>query len=320
MRILVVGATGFVGGHLLAECRERGDTLSGTFRPGEQLPMGDGVSWHGVEVLDSQAMDAALAATRPEGIVYLAGQANVALGNRDPVNTFRINAEGTLRMLGAMDREAPDARIIVVTSAEVYGVTAQDQMPVKEDAPLSPRTPYGVSKAAADLAAAQASGSGGLDVIRIRPFNHVGPGQRRGFVVPDFASQIAAIEVGQATPELKVGNLSARRDFTDVRDIVRGYREALDHGKTGEVYNLCSGHSVAIDDLVRELVDRASVDIRIVRDESRLRPSDVPEFRGDPTRAQRDFGWKATIPLERSLTDVLEEWRRAARSSTHLPD
>lgn len=313
MRTLVIGATGFVGGHLLAECRRRGDTLLGTYRPGEDVPPGDGVEWHGVDVLRSDTLERAIELTRPDGIVHLAGQANVALGNRDPVGTFRINAEGTLRMLEAVRCQARGARVIVVTSAELYGAVSPEDLPVREDCTPVPRTPYGVSKAAADVAAMQAGRDGNLDVVRVRPFNHVGPGQRRGFVAPDFASQVAAIEQGQAPPELMVGNLSARRDFTDVRDIVRGYRDALEHGVRGEVYNLCSGRSVAIEEIVTYLVERAEVDIEILRDETRLRPADVPEFRGDPAKAERDLGWKAKIPLEVSLADVLEEWRTAAR-------
>ncbi|MBZ0268155.1 NAD-dependent epimerase/dehydratase family protein, partial [bacterium] len=182
MRILIVGATGFVGGHLLAECRARGDELFGTYRPGEEITPADDVAWHPLDVLDSATFDRAIEAARPEGIVHLAGQANVALGNRDPLTTFRVNAEGTLRVLDATERGARNARLLVITSAEVYGATEPEAMPVSEDAPLRPRTPYGVSKAAADLAAAQAGQAGGLDVVRMRPFNHVGPGQRRGFV------------------------------------------------------------------------------------------------------------------------------------------
>lgn len=313
MRILVVGATGFVGGHLLAECRARGDELFGTFRPGEEVAPSDDVEWHELDVLDSATFDRAIGAARPEGIVHLAGQANVALGNRDPITTFRVNAEGTLRVLDATERLARGARLLVITSAEVYGATEPGDMPVSEDAPLRPRTPYGVSKAAADLAAAQAGGGGLLDVVRMRPFNHVGPGQRTGFVVPDFASQVAAIEAGLAEPVLRVGNLSARRDFTDVRDIVRGYRDALEHGQRGGVYNLCSGRSWAIEGIVRALVEGAGREIRIETDPERLRPSDVPEFRGDPSRAAADLGWSPRIPLERSLADVLDEWRRLVR-------
>jgi GDP-4-dehydro-6-deoxy-D-mannose reductase len=313
MRILIVGATGFVGGHLIEECRRHGDELHGTFRPGEDVPTPDGVAWHGVDVLDAESIEAAVSAARPDGIVHLAGQANVALGNRDPVGTFRVNAEGTVRMLDAVRRHAPDARTLVVTSAEVYGTVPPAELPVREEQPLAPRTPYGVSKAAADLAAAQAGRDGDMDVIRVRPFNHVGPGQRRGFVVPDFASQVAGIEAGEGPAELHVGNLSARRDFTDVRDIVRGYRLALDHGQRGEAYNLCSGTSVAIEEVVGRLVAMARRPIELTVDASRLRPADVPELLGDRGRATRDLGWKPEIPLETSLADVLEEWRALGR-------
>jgi GDP-4-dehydro-6-deoxy-D-mannose reductase len=165
--------------------------------------------------------------------------------------------------------------------------------------------------------AAQAAEGWGLRVVRARPFNHVGPGQRLGFVAPDFASQVAAIESGAAPPEVRVGNLSGRRDFTDVRDVARGYRDALRAGTAGAAYNFCSGRSVPIGDILAFFVDRARVPIRILEDPERLRPVDVPEFRGDPSRAGRDLGWSARIPLEESLREVLEEWRDRAATAPH---
>jgi GDP-4-dehydro-6-deoxy-D-mannose reductase len=199
----------------------------------------------------------------------------------------------------------------VVTSAEVYGAVPAEEMPVREDRPPAPRTAYGVSKAAADLIAARAGPTWRLSVLRMRPFNHVGPGQRLGFVAPDFAAQVAAAERGLAPPVIRVGDLSGRRDFTDVRDIVAGYRAALDRGSPGEAYNLCSGRSVAIEEILRFFVDRARVTIEIRRDERRLRPVEVAEFRGDGRRAAGELGWKPEIPLDRSLSEVLEEWRAA---------
>lgn len=312
MRILVLGATGFVGGHLLAECLQRGDVVVGTYRPGEPVPDSSVVTWQPLELLDSASIEAVMDAARPDGIVHLAGQANVARAHRDPVETFRMNAEGTLRVLDAQRRAAPRARTAAVSSGELYGVVPPEQLPVGEDRAPEPSTPYGLSKACADATAALAARAWGLDVMRLRPFNHVGKGQRRGFVVPDFASQIAAIERGQAEPVLRVGNLSPRRDFTDVRDIVRGYRDALERGRAGEAYNLCSGRSVSVEEVARFLVGRARVPVEIRSEESRRRPQDLDEIRGDPSKARRELGWSAQIPLERSLEEVLEEWRASA--------
>jgi GDP-4-dehydro-6-deoxy-D-mannose reductase len=311
VRVLIVGGTGFVGRHLVSACREAGDEVFATGRPGERVPDEPaGVRWMESDLLDGESLRASLDAARPEGIVHLAGQANVAEANRDPIAAFRVNAEGTWRMLEAARTRAPQARIVVVTSAEAYGAVDPSEMPIPETRELAPRTPYGVSKAAADLAAAQAATGWGLHVVRMRPFNHVGPGQRRGFVVPDFASQVAAIERGECEAMVRVGNLAARRDFTDVRDVVHGYRLALERGRAGRAYNLCSGISTPIEAVLAFLVARSVVPIRVVLDETRLRPSDVPDFRGDPSRAREELGWVPRIPLEASLGEVLEEWRR----------
>lgn len=311
MRLLIVGGTGFVGRHLVSACCAAGDEVVATGRPGEPPPGDSPARWLELDLLDADSVGATLESARPEGIVHLAGQANVAEANRDPVATFRVNAEGTLRVLAEARARAPDARVVVVTSAEVYGAAAPSEMPIPETRELAPRTPYGVSKAAADLAAAQAAAGWGLHVVRMRPFNHVGPGQRRGFVVPDFASQVAAIERGESEALLRVGNLSARRDFTDVRDVARGYRLALERGRAGRAYNLCSGTSTPIEAVLDFLVGRSAVPIRVVLDEARLRPSDVPDFRGDPSRARDELGWMPHVPLEVSLAEALEEWRSA---------
>lgn len=317
MRVLIVGATGFVGGHLTRECVDRGDEVWGTFRPDETPPDGPGVRWLPLDLLEGASISAAFRAASPEGVLHLAGQASVAEGNRDPIATFRVNAEGTYRVLSAVREEAPGATAVVVTSAEVYGVVSAEEMPVAESRPLRPRTPYGASKAAADLVAGQAASGWGLRVVRMRPFNHVGPGQRQGFVAPDFASQVAAIERGESPPVLRVGNLSGRRDFTDVRDVSRGYRDALDSGVPGRAYNLCSGRSTPIGEILRFFVGRSRVPIEVVTDESRLRPVDVPEFRGDASLARTELGWTPRIPLERSLEEVLEEWRHRTGPAPH---
>lgn len=314
MRILIVGGTGFVGGHLVRECRSRGDEVHATYGPGETPLDDDDVHWLPIDLLERDTVRAALSEVRPQGVIHLAGQANVADANRDPVGTFRVNAEGTYRLLAEARELAPAARMVTVGSAEVYGVVPPEEQPVRESRPLAPRTPYGASKAAADLAAAQAAEGWGLAVVRMRPFNHIGRGQRRGFVAPDFASQVAAIERGESEPVLRVGNLSGRRDFTDVRDVARGYRIALERGRAGRAYNLCSGVSTSIEAILRFFVDRSSAAIEVRVDETRFRPVDVPEFRGDASRANEELGWSAEIPLEVSLGEVLEEWRDRDRA------
>jgi GDP-4-dehydro-6-deoxy-D-mannose reductase len=315
VRILITGASGFVGRHLIAECLSLGDALFGTDRPGENTPRDPELIWHTLDLLDEDSIRSILRSCQPEGIIHLAGQANVALAHVDPVGTFRVNAEGTLHVLRAVRELAHDATVVVVTSAEVYGTVPPQDQPISETAPLRPTSPYGLSKAAADLAAEQAALGWGLDVIRMRPFNHLGPGQRSGFVAPDFASQIAAIERGEREAVLRVGNLAAKRDFTDVRDVARAYRDALERGVSGSVYNVASGVAVSIETILRFFLDRAHVPIRLEEDPSRLRPSDVPETRGDASKAERELGWRPSIPLEKSLSDVLEEWRSSAAMS-----
>ncbi|MCA9751088.1 MAG: GDP-mannose 4,6-dehydratase [Gemmatimonadetes bacterium] len=316
MRVLIVGAAGFVGRHLVAECAGHGDDVTGTYlaEATAGAPDDAGLSWLPLDLLDEGSIDRALETARPEGIVHVAGQANVSAAAADPIAAFRVNAEGTVRLLNSAQRHVPGARVLVVTSAEVYGAVPAEELPVTEDRPLAPRTPYGVGKAAADFAAEQAWVVRRQPVIRMRPFNHVGPGQRPGFVVPDFARQIAAIERGVRPAVLEVGNLSARRDFTDVRDIARGYRLALERGRPGAAYNLCSGRSWAIEEIVRELLGQARREIEVRRDPARMRPSEVPEFRGDSTRAHEEFGWEPRIDLARSLAEVLDEWREASAS------
>jgi GDP-4-dehydro-6-deoxy-D-mannose reductase len=304
---------------MIRECEARGDAWAGTYRPGEPVPSAD-APWFPLDLLEPDSIRHAFDAFRPEGIVHLAGQANVSRAQHAPIEAFRVNAEGTLHVLDGLRTVIPSARAVVVTSAEVYGAVPPARLPVDEDQELAPGTPYGASKAAADIVAGQAARGWGLHVVRMRPFNHVGPGQRLGFVAPDFASQVARIERGAAEPVMRVGNLSARRDFTDVRDIVRGYRNALDDGRAGAAYNLCRGESTPIEDILRFFVSRSRVPIEVRRDESRVRPVDVPEFRGDPSRARRELGWAARRPLHESLDEVLEEWRAAPVWATDLAD
>jgi GDP-4-dehydro-6-deoxy-D-mannose reductase len=320
MRVLILGATGFVGRHLLAECRSRGDEIVATYRVGETIPESTGADWLPVDLLEEPTIRRAVEAARPEGVVHLAAQASVALAHEDPFGTFRVNAEGSYRVLHAVSELARRSRVILVSSAEVYGKVAPEDLPVTEEHPMNPRTPYGVSKTCAEIAACQAVEAWGIEVVRVRPFNHVGPGQRTGFVAPDFASQVASIERGDCEPVLRVGNLSSRRDFTDVRDIARGYRDALEGARAGSAYNLCSNTAVAIEEIVSFFVSRSSAPIEIRQDPKRVRPVEVLEIRGVALRAERDFGWEPKISFEQSLAEVLEEWRfRAACASSEVP-
>lgn len=298
MRSFVTGASGFVGSHLLEHLREHGDEVIGP---------GDGVGYAEVDITDRSAITVALVDARPEVVYHLAARADVADSWDDPVETLRVNVEGTLNVLDAA-RLAGASRVLAVTSADIYGRVSEADLPLAESAPLRPVSPYAASKAAADMLCLQATLGHGLDVIRVRAFNHLGPGQSDKFVASGLASRIVANERSGADV-VRVGNLDARRDFTDVRDVVRAYRLLMTMGATGEVYNVCSGVDRTVQALADMLVAQAESAMRLVTDPELLRPVDVEVLRGDPSKIQRATGWKPEIPIDTTLHDLLEFWR-----------
>jgi GDP-4-dehydro-6-deoxy-D-mannose reductase len=298
MRALVTGATGFVGPHLVAHLRANGDEVVG---------LEDGV----VEVCDPGAITAWLEARRPEVVYHLAGWADVGGSWSAPQEAFRVNAEGTLNVLQAA-LAAGCRRVLVVSSADVYGVVDEADLPITELHPLRPVSPYAVSKVAADYLGLQAWLGRHLEVVRVRAFNHLGPGQSDRFVAPSIAARIAANEAGGGD-EIPVGNLDARRDVTDVRDVVRAYRLLVERGAPGEAYNVCSGVGVAISELAEQLLARATKPMRLVVDPDRYRPVDVPVLLGSAAKLQQATGWRPEIPLDQTLADVLDDWRSRIR-------
>jgi GDP-4-dehydro-6-deoxy-D-mannose reductase len=299
VRALVTGADGFVGRHLVAWLQEAGDDVVETDRH------------HGLDILEPEALRAFVVGVGPEVVYHLAGQADVGGSWSNPVETFRVNAEGTMNVLLAAVA-ADVSRVVAVSSADVYGRVGEDELPIAEDAELRPVSPYGASKAAADLIALQAHLGHGLGVVRVRPFNHLGPGQSDRFVASALASRIARNELG-GTEDVPVGNLTPRRDFTDVRDVVRAYRLVAERGEAGVAYNVCSGRDVAVQDLADRLVAMADRPMRLVPDPELARPVDTPVLRGDPTRLQAATGWSPSVPLEQTLADVLDAWRKRVR-------
>lgn len=303
MRALVTGATGFAGRHLCAHLRAEGDDVVATDRRG-----GDGAI--ALDVLDAAAVGATFAAHRPDVVYHLAGWSDVGGSWQDPLAVLRANAEGTLLVLEAA-RAAGVGRVVVASSADVYGVVREDQLPITEAQALHPVSPYAVSKVAADFLALQAHLGHGQEVIRARAFNHIGPGQGPQFVASALAARVAANE-RDGTDEVPVGNLAARRDFTDVRDVVRAYRLLALRGDPGQAYNICSGSAVAIQELADRLLALASRPMRLVVDPDRYRKVDVPLVLGDPTRLREATGWTPTVDLDTTLADVLDHWRHAA--------
>jgi GDP-4-dehydro-6-deoxy-D-mannose reductase len=226
----------------------------------------------------------------------------------EPAATFAVNALGSLHVLNAVHACAPDARVVVVSSVEIYGLVQAGELPVTEASPFRPATPYAASKAAAEMAAIQAHVGWGLDVVRVRPFTHTGPGQTPRFFVPNMARQIVqASRTGAA--ELRTGNLQVGRDILDVRDVVRAYRLLAERAEPGEVYNICSGRSVTLDHVVRVLLALAGSDLKVTTDPARVRPVELPDLRGDGSRLHDATGWEPQFALEDTLLDVLAYWR-----------
>jgi GDP-4-dehydro-6-deoxy-D-mannose reductase len=298
MKALVTGAAGFVGRHLVAHLGASGDEVVAIDRP----RAGAG----GPDLLDAEGLRAVLADTAPDVVYHLGGWSDVGGSWAEPRRTFEVNAEGTLNLLQACLPVRP--RVLVVGSADVYGKVAPVDLPITEDAPLRPITPYAASKVAADYLGLQAWLGYGLEVVRVRAFNHLGPGQSNRFVAPALAERIARAE-REGREEIPVGNLTARRDFTDVRDVVRAYRLLAEHGEPGEAYNVCRGRDLAIGELAERLVAMATRPVRLAADPSLQRPVDTPVLRGDPARLHKITGWEPRIDLDETLADVLAEWR-----------
>ncbi len=302
MRALITGASGFAGRHLLAHLAAQGDEVIASDRR-------DG----GPDLLDGPAWQTLLATVRPDAVYHLAAQASVAASWQDPVGTLRANAEGTLNVLLAC-RDAEVGRVLMVSSSDVYGAAAAGvgASSLVESTPLQPVTPYAASKAAAEQLALQAWLGWGVQVVRVRPFNHLGPGQDERFVAGALAARIVTAERGNG--EVVVGNLEAVRDFTDVRDVVRAYRAALHQGVPGEVYQICSGRGVAIAELANILVSLALHPVRLVTDPGLLRPVDVPVLVGNAARLRACTGWAPTIELADTLAELLADFRARIRS------
>ena len=297
MRALITGGAGFVGGHLEQHLRDLGDEVVAVDR------------LDGPDLLDAKGWRELLDAVRPDAVYHLAGQSDVGGSWSEPLETFRSNAEGTLNVLQACVQAAV-GRVLVISSADVFGRVQLAELPLREDAPLRPVSPYAASKIAADFLGLQAWLGYQLEVIRVRAFNHLGPGQTNRFVAPALAERIALNEL-EGREVVPVGNLTPRRDFTDVRDVVRAYRLLVERGEPGEAYNVCSGVDIAISELADRLVAMATRPMRLEEDPALQRPVDVPVLRGDANKLHKATNWVPEIGLDQTLADILDEWRVA---------
>lgn len=308
MRIFITGASGFAGSFLVERLIAEGHQITALEHPAtsrQQLPAGVTVVLG--DLLDVAGMKTAVAQARPDVIYHLAGQAYPARSWQIPGSTLAVNTVGTANLLDAAASYGRP-RVVIITSADMYGHVPSDEMPITEQLLPQPSHPYGVSKWAAAQLAPLFWQRFELPVVEARPFNHIGPRQALGFVVPDFASQIAAIKLGQQEERMLVGNLDAQRDFTDVRDVVQAYIHLAEKGKAGEAYLICSSQPVKIHYILTKLAELADVELAIEYDPKRMRPSDTPLLYGSYRKIEQDTGWRPEITLYQSLADTLDYW------------
>jgi GDP-4-dehydro-6-deoxy-D-mannose reductase len=293
VRALITGGKGFVGQWLAAHLKDLGDEVA--------------VIDLETDVADGAAIRRVMTDVGPDAVYHLAAMTHVGESWEDPSQVLRVNVLGTAEVLAAARAAPPSPRVLVVSSAEVYGTVTPGQLPLGESTPAAPASPYAASKLAAEVVAMQAWRGFGQPVIVVRPFNHIGPGQSPSFFVPALAKRIVEARRTGAR-SLRVGTMTTRRDFTDVRDVVVAYRALLDRGTPGDVYNVCSGTDVAMSDVAVQLMELAGVELSLETDPELVRPVDVPVLRGDAARVHAATGWRPTIPLARTLADVLASW------------
>lgn len=291
---LVTGLRGFVGSHLAGA----GDAV-GLDLDGER-----------VDLTDAQAVRLAVARIAPRQVIHLAAQSSAVQSHERAERTYQVNFQGTLNLLEALRACGFRGRMVYVGSAEVYGIVPAEGLPVLEDRPLKPMSPYAVSKIAAEAACYQWSRGASFEVVMARPFTHIGPGQDTHFAISDFARQVAACRRGSGPARLTVGDIEATRDFTDVRDIAAAYRALLARGVNGETYNVCSGVERSVRSVIEELFDIAGVAMDIVVDPARLRRSEHRRMRGSHDKLRRDTGWAPSVPFRQTLADILAHWER----------
>jgi GDP-4-dehydro-6-deoxy-D-mannose reductase len=297
MKVAVTGSSGFVGSHLVPYLRSRGDDVVTIDRTGTPS----------VDVTGAAEVREVLRAARPDAVYHLAALSHVGRSWDAPEAVFRINAVGALNVLRACI-DAGVERVLVAGSADVYGVVGPEDLPLTEESQIRPVTPYGASKAAADILALQAYLGDGLGTLRVRAFNHSGPGQTPSMLVPGLAQRITDAE-GAAGSKVSVGNLNIVRDLCDVRDVVRAYRLLVERGTPGEAYNVCSGRGVSVREIADVMLSMSDASLELVVDPDLVRPVDVPRLVGDPAKLRAETGWEPEIPLERTLEDVLTAMR-----------
>ena len=309
MKALVVGGGGFVGPYLVRHLKdELGYEVTVTKTEKETLAM-DGAVVKNLDILDKNQISELLNEEKPDYLFHLAAQSSVAYSWKNPTLTVDVNIKGCVNLLEAVKDEDEKPRVLLIGSGEEYGHIKKDECPIIEDNVLRPGNIYAATKSCQNMLGKIYSDAYGLDIMMVRAFNHIGPNQTPVFVVADFCKQVADIEKGKQEPVIYVGNLSAKRDFTDVRDVVKAYALLVKGGKRGETYNVGRGHAVAIEDILKEIVSMSDKDIEVKVDEKKLRPVDVPIIEPDIEKIKKEVGWEPVIELRQTLKETLEYWR-----------
>lgn len=309
-KALITGISGFVGGYLGRLLRARGYEVHGTcFGDADNVDPAQGFTLHELDITDAGAVQQLLAGQQYEAIYHLAAQASAALSWKKPGMTMAVNEGGCINLLEAARQHAAGAALLLVGSSEEYGFISPERSTVDERHPAQPGNPYAVSKLAQNHLGRLYAQAYGMRVIMTRAFNHTGPGQTAAFALPSFARQIAEAEAGLRPPRVQVGNLSAARDFSDVRDVVRAYYLLAGKGEAGQTYNVGSGQAHTLKHMLDMLIGLAHVDIKVESDPQRMRPVDVPLIVCNPDKLRAATGWQPELRLEKTLTDLLEYWR-----------
>ncbi|UCF79410.1 MAG: GDP-mannose 4,6-dehydratase [Candidatus Eiseniibacteriota bacterium] len=316
--VLITGALGFVGRHLYRELEDSGYDAWASDLPASCRDAGphfDARKVMACDVTEGEGLLQLLKESSPGAVVHLAAQSSASRSFERAQETFLVNSVGSMNVFEAVRRACPDCLVLAVGSADAYG-PHEGKRALDESTPFVPVSPYALSKAAQDLMGVQYFRAQGLKVFRTRSFNHTGPGQTTTFALPSFASQIAAAEAGLGEPVIEVGNLEVVRDFLDVRDVVRAYRLILERGTPGEAYNVCSGRPVELKSMLDTLVSLSRVKIAIKESPARLRPADIPFLLGDNSKLRASTGWEPRVPMEQTLSELLEYWRARTGESS----
>lgn len=307
-KVLIIGINGFVGAHLYNELKNSGYKCYGTALNVTDF-CSDDIELYKLNILNKEDVLDVLSKIKPQYIINLAAVSSVKSSWSIPQKTFEVNVNGTINILDSVRELDLKTRVLLIGSSEQYGQIDYSKA-VNEKSKLNPLNPYGISKVTQETMAKLYSNVYGMDILMVRAFNHIGPGQGKGFVVADFASQIVEIENGIKESIIKVGNLEAERDFTDVRDVVRAYRYILEKGIKGQVYNVGSGRAISIQNILNKLIKECRVEVKVEIDKSKLRPVETPKIECDNTKLKMDTGWELQYSIDKSLNDILEYWRR----------